>query len=233
MATGACALHSRRHGNFLQTPLGRTQADGLSRFQSTFIPGCPFFQIQDSTAHRPEHNRILKRPACAGPSEVISNFTTTTWRHVPASIRAQSSHTTTPPSSFPATTREANASSFSHHTPKHSRAATRRGSTICRVMGMASAQLKGIRDNIFIRHNDDDCWVCGADTGPLWGLTFALKDMYDVEGVPTGFGSPTWRKTHPVPKKTAPIVDVSAVTKFCAHCLSELFQDSCCVQQRS
>lgn len=33
-------------------------------------------------------------------------------------------------------------------------------------------------------------------TGPLSGLTFGLKDLYDVAGHRTGFGSPDWLRTH-------------------------------------
>lgn len=43
--------------------------------------------------------------------------------------------------------------------------------------------------------------------GPLAGLTFAVKDFFDVAGVPTGAGSPEWLATHPVPAQSAPVVD--------------------------
>ncbi len=47
-----------------------------------------------------------------------------------------------------------------------------------------------------------------APTGPglLDGLDFAVKDLFDVAGVPTGAGSPEWLATHPVPTETAPAV---------------------------
>lgn len=45
----------------------------------------------------------------------------------------------------------------------------------------------------------------GGD-GPLAGLTFGVKDLFDVAGVPTGVGSPEWLATHPVPTRTAPAV---------------------------
>ncbi len=32
--------------------------------------------------------------------------------------------------------------------------------------------------------------VASADSGPLAGLSFAVKDMYDVKGLRTGFGNP-------------------------------------------
>jgi len=37
----------------------------------------------------------------------------------------------------------------------------------------------------------------GAPTGPLAGLTFGLKDLFDVAGHRTGFGSPDWLATQP------------------------------------
>jgi amidase len=43
-------------------------------------------------------------------------------------------------------------------------------------------------------------------SGALDGLTFALKDLFDVAGVPTGYGHPEWERTHPVPTATAPLV---------------------------
>jgi amidase len=43
--------------------------------------------------------------------------------------------------------------------------------------------------------------------GPLAGLTFGVKDLFDVAGLPTGAGSPAWLATHPVPTRTAPAVE--------------------------
>ena len=45
------------------------------------------------------------------------------------------------------------------------------------------------------------------DTGILAGLTFAVKDLIDIAGVPTGGGNPDWERTHPVPTRHAWIVD--------------------------
>ncbi len=47
----------------------------------------------------------------------------------------------------------------------------------------------------------------GRKGGPLTGLTFAAKDLFDVAGHPTGAGNPTWLATHPVPDTSSPIVD--------------------------
>src|SRR3954447_1616181 len=46
----------------------------------------------------------------------------------------------------------------------------------------------------------------GAGEGPLSGLTFAAKDIYDIEGHRTGFGSPDWLRTHTPAARTAPVV---------------------------
>lgn len=43
--------------------------------------------------------------------------------------------------------------------------------------------------------------------GPLDGLTFALKDLFDLEGVPTGAGNPDWLATHEVASATAPVAE--------------------------
>ena len=40
----------------------------------------------------------------------------------------------------------------------------------------------------FCRHTHIE--VKGAATGTLAGLTFAVKDIYDIAGQKTGFGSP-------------------------------------------
>src|SRR5580658_146197 len=43
----------------------------------------------------------------------------------------------------------------------------------------------------------------GRAGGPLSGLTFAAKDLFDVAGHPTGGGNHDWAKTHPVPTRHA------------------------------
>jgi len=43
----------------------------------------------------------------------------------------------------------------------------------------------------------------GAPDGPLAGLTFVAKDLFDVAGVPTGGGNHDWPRTHPVPERHA------------------------------
>jgi len=46
----------------------------------------------------------------------------------------------------------------------------------------------------------------GAADGPLNGLDFAAKDLFDIAGSVTGFGSPDWARTHPPAAGTAPAV---------------------------
>lgn len=46
----------------------------------------------------------------------------------------------------------------------------------------------------------------GAPDGPLAGLTFCAKDIYDVAGHQTGCGSPNWAASHPVATAHAPPV---------------------------
>jgi amidase len=43
----------------------------------------------------------------------------------------------------------------------------------------------------------------GARNGPLAGLTFAAKDLFDVAGYPTGGGNHDWPRSNPVPTKHA------------------------------
>jgi len=45
--------------------------------------------------------------------------------------------------------------------------------------------------------------IAGADGGPLAGLTFSVKDLFDVAGHPTGGGNPDWARSHPVPRRHA------------------------------
>lgn len=44
-----------------------------------------------------------------------------------------------------------------------------------------------------------DIRVAGAKDGPLSGLDFAAKDLFDVADHPTGAGSPDWAPAHAVP----------------------------------
>ena len=43
----------------------------------------------------------------------------------------------------------------------------------------------------------------GRQGGPLSGLTFAAKDLFDVAGHPTGGGNPDWARANPIPTRHA------------------------------
>ena len=46
----------------------------------------------------------------------------------------------------------------------------------------------------------------GSGSGPLKGLSFGVKDIYDIAGHRSGFGSPDWLATHEPATRTAPTV---------------------------
>jgi amidase len=48
--------------------------------------------------------------------------------------------------------------------------------------------------------------IKGKAGGPLSGLTFAVKDLFDTKGDITGGGSPDWLATHEPAKHTSPLV---------------------------
>ena len=45
--------------------------------------------------------------------------------------------------------------------------------------------------------------LAGRPGGPLSGLAFAAKDLFDVAGHPTGGGNPDWARSHPIPTRHA------------------------------
>ncbi len=53
---------------------------------------------------------------------------------------------------------------------------------------------------------DSDAHLAGAADGPLAGLTFAAKDIFDVAGHVTGCGNPHWKATHGPAESTAWVV---------------------------
>ncbi|MBM3340584.1 MAG: amidase [Betaproteobacteria bacterium] len=55
----------------------------------------------------------------------------------------------------------------------------------------------------FCRHTHVE--LKGAASGALAGLTFGLKDIFDVAGHKTGFGCPDWLRTHEAAKVHAPV----------------------------
>ncbi|KAI7729499.1 hypothetical protein M8C21_024499 [Ambrosia artemisiifolia] len=58
---------------------------------------------------------------------------------------------------------------------------------------------------------------------PLNRLTFAVKDIFDMEGYVSGFGNPDWLRTHAAATSTAPAV--SAMLKAGAICLGRTVMD--------
>ena len=47
----------------------------------------------------------------------------------------------------------------------------------------------------------------GRPDGPLTGLTFAAKDLYDTAGQVTGAGNPDWAASHPAAERNAPLIE--------------------------
>ncbi|MFN0317069.1 MAG: amidase [Burkholderiales bacterium] len=45
--------------------------------------------------------------------------------------------------------------------------------------------------------------IQGATTGPLAGMSFAAKDLFDVAGTVTGSGNPDWARTHAPAERSA------------------------------
>jgi amidase len=60
-----------------------------------------------------------------------------------------------------------------------------------------------MRDDLGAFVRDDEVRLTGVPGGPLEGLCFAAKDLYDVEGFVTGCGNPDWRRTHGPATRTA------------------------------
>ena len=56
--------------------------------------------------------------------------------------------------------------------------------------------------------HDTEAYLADAANGPLAGLTFAAKDIFDVAGYVTGGGNPDWRATHAAATRTAWAVQV-------------------------
>lgn len=50
--------------------------------------------------------------------------------------------------------------------------------------------------------------IAGAAEGPLAGLRFGAKDLFDVAGHVTGAGNPDWRATHEPAPTTAPAIEL-------------------------
>ncbi len=70
---------------------------------------------------------------------------------------------------------------------------------------MASAK-QPLSDSLDAFCKDTEAYLDGKPGGPLSGLTFAAKDIFDVEGHVTGGGNPDWKATHPPAERNAWIV---------------------------
>lgn len=60
--------------------------------------------------------------------------------------------------------------------------------------------------NAFCRHTHVE--LPSHHPGRLAGLRFGAKDIFDIAGYPTGFGSPDWFNTHPRATQTAPAIEM-------------------------
>ena len=63
------------------------------------------------------------------------------------------------------------------------------------------------RKSAFVANDGEVMPIPGAEQGPLRGLKYVIKDIFDVKSRVTGFGSPAWAKTHPAAKRTADVVE--------------------------
>jgi amidase len=64
-----------------------------------------------------------------------------------------------------------------------------------------STSRKSIDDRFNAFCQDTDAYLEGVATGPLAGVTFAAKDIFDIAGYVTGGGNPDWKATHaPAPR---------------------------------
>jgi len=64
-----------------------------------------------------------------------------------------------------------------------------------------------MRDTVNAFCPNSDVRIPGAPGGPLSGLRFAAKDLYDVAGHVTGCGNPDWARTHEPATRTAPAIE--------------------------
>ncbi len=63
------------------------------------------------------------------------------------------------------------------------------------------------RPGAFFVPHDIEAPIRGSATGPLAGLSAAVKDMYDIAGTRTGAGSPTWLAVQEPAFRNAAVID--------------------------
>ena len=49
----------------------------------------------------------------------------------------------------------------------------------------------------------NDIRIEGKQSGPLAGMTFVAKDLFDIAGFPTGAGNHDFARSNPIPEKHA------------------------------
>ena len=84
---------------------------------------------------------------------------------------------------------------------------------------MNSSAITVAESNAFVTTFD----LSPADSGPLDGLRFAVKDTIDVAGFKTGCGNPTWRDSHPAAVVHA--VCVEQLLRAGARCIGKTISD--------
>ncbi|MGI9378786.1 MAG: amidase family protein, partial [Methyloligellaceae bacterium] len=72
-----------------------------------------------------------------------------------------------------------------------------------------------------VAHGPD--YISGKENGSLSGLTFAVKDLFDIAGYPTGGGSPEWLASHDPADQTSPLV--TALLDAGADCIGKTVCD--------
>jgi len=70
---------------------------------------------------------------------------------------------------------------------------------------------------------DSGAYLPGAASGPLSGLSFAAKDIFDVAGYVTGGGNPDWKATHRPADRNAWVVE--ALTRSGAAMVGKTLTD--------
>lgn len=73
-------------------------------------------------------------------------------------------------------------------------------------MAARSAPEADIGDTVGAFMPGERVTLAGAGSGPLAGLTFGVKDVFEIAGHVTTFGNPDWANTHPPALVTAPAV---------------------------
>ncbi|KAL9673817.1 hypothetical protein QQ045_030079 [Rhodiola kirilowii] len=109
------------------------------------------------------------------------------------------------------------------------------GVSIAGVLILAETQRRRRKRAMLIRREDFGAFVERFEILPfpqppppaarqcLLGLTFAIKDIFDVKEYVTGFGNPDWKRTHEAAEKTA--VAVTALLKNGATCVGKTVMD--------